>query len=206
MEEEIMKIKPAKRARCVTLEVGPGDSRMLAQPRPSAADTPFCLKRILAPVDFSECSQKALQYAVPFCAQFQAALVLLHVVEVPYVASDVPVIQLDQWQAQMNENAISRLAALKEGPNLRGLKVEQIIRIGNPYREIVAAAKEMPADLIILSTHGHTGFSRMFMGSTAERVVRHASCPVLVVRENEHEFIQEPGVSGRFANRKSILK
>jgi universal stress protein A len=201
-----MKIKPAKRARCVTLEVGPGDSRMLAQSRASSTNTPFRLKRILAPVDFSECSRKALQYAAPFCAQFQASLVLLHVVEVPYVASEVPVVQLDQWQTQMNENAIHRLTALKQEANLRGLKVENVIRIGNPYREIVAAAKEMPADLIILSTHGHTGFSRMFMGSTAERVVRHASCPVLVVRENEHEFIREPVGSGRFANRRSVLK
>jgi nucleotide-binding universal stress UspA family protein len=115
-------------------------------------------------------------------------------------------VQLDQWQTQMNENAIHRLTALKQEANLRGLKVENVIRIGNPYREIVAAAKEMPADLIILSTHGHTGFSRMFMGSTAERVVRHASCPVLVVRENEHEFIREPVGSGRFANRRSVLK
>jgi universal stress protein A len=201
-----MKIKPAKRARCVTLEVGPGDSRLLAQPKLSTANAPFRLKRILAPVDFSECSRKALQYAAPFCAQFQASLILLHVVEIPYVGSDVPMVQLDQWQAQTNENAINRLNELSQERELRGLTVEQVIRIGNPYREIVAAAKEMPVDLIILSTHGHTGFSRMFMGSTAERVVRHASCPVLVVRENEHEFIQTPVVSDRFRNRSALSK
>jgi nucleotide-binding universal stress UspA family protein len=64
-----------------------------------------------------------------------------------------------------------------------------IVRIGNPYHEIVVAAKEMNMDLIILSTHGRTGLKYVFMGSTAEHVVRYAPCPVLVVREHEHEFV-----------------
>lgn len=104
-------------------------------------------------------------------------------------------IELDRWQVQAHENAVSRLVALKSEESLRGLKVDPVVRVGNPYREIVAAAENQSADLI-LSTHGHTGFSRLFIGSTAERVVRHAACPVLIVRENEHEFVQpQPSVA-----------
>ena len=64
------------------------------------------------------------------------------------------------------------------------------MREGAPYREIVQAAQDEDIDLIVISTHGHRGFARMFLGSTAERVVRHATCPVLIVREKEHEFIE----------------
>jgi universal stress protein A len=60
---------------------------------------------------------------------------------------------------------------------------------GVPYHEIVQAGQQFKADLIVLGTHGRTGLQHVFMGSTAERVVRHAACPVLVVREREHEFI-----------------
>jgi nucleotide-binding universal stress UspA family protein len=63
--------------------------------------------------------------------------------------------------------------------------------VGKPFHEIVAAAKQMEADLIVIATHGHTGFKHAIPGSTAERVVRHAPCPVLVVREREREFVSE---------------
>ncbi|MCX6926594.1 MAG: universal stress protein [Verrucomicrobia bacterium] len=63
------------------------------------------------------------------------------------------------------------------------------MRQGDPPFGIVDTAKELGIDLIIISTHGHNGLERVLLGSTAEKVVRHAGCPVLVVRENEHEFI-----------------
>ena len=66
---------------------------------------------------------------------------------------------------------------------------QAILREGNPSVEVVRAATELGSDLIILSTHGHTGLAHVLLGSTAERVVRYAPCPVLVVREREHEFI-----------------
>jgi hypothetical protein len=64
--------------------------------------------------------------------------------------------------------------------------------VGFPCDEIVRAAEETNTDLIIISTHGHGGWARMLIGSTAERVVRHAPCPVLVVREREHDFLDTP--------------
>jgi nucleotide-binding universal stress UspA family protein len=64
-----------------------------------------------------------------------------------------------------------------------------LVRYGTPFAEITDAARTLKADLIILTTHGYTGLKHVFMGSTAERVVRHAPCPVLTVREKEHEFV-----------------
>jgi nucleotide-binding universal stress UspA family protein len=69
------------------------------------------------------------------------------------------------------------------------VKTQAIIRIGQPASEIVDVAQELQSDLIILSTRGRSGLAHVFLGSTAEKVVRHAPCPVLVVREKEHEFI-----------------
>src|SRR6185295_13967182 len=66
---------------------------------------------------------------------------------------------------------------------------DSTLREGSSYHEIVTAAKELDVDMIIISTHGTRGLTHFFMGSTAERVVQHAPCPVLVVREREHEFI-----------------
>ena len=64
-----------------------------------------------------------------------------------------------------------------------------VVREGEPYAEIVAAARDLTVDLIVLSTHGRTGIAHVVFGSTAEKVVRHAGCPVLVIRDNEHEFV-----------------
>jgi nucleotide-binding universal stress UspA family protein len=69
--------------------------------------------------------------------------------------------------------------------------VKTAIYAGIPFREIVRAADEHNTDLIILGTQGRTGLSHLFIGSTAERVVRHAPCPVMVVREREHDFLEE---------------
>jgi nucleotide-binding universal stress UspA family protein len=72
-----------------------------------------------------------------------------------------------------------------------------LLRVGSPQVEIINAAKESGIDVIILSTHGRTGLAHVFLGSTAERVVRHAGCPVLIVREEEHEFVaSRPGKAG----------
>ena len=70
--------------------------------------------------------------------------------------------------------------------NVRG---QALVRLGQPHREITEAAKELHVDLIVLATHGYTGLKHAFLGSTAERVVRHAPCPVLTVREREHDFV-----------------
>jgi universal stress protein A len=71
----------------------------------------------------------------------------------------------------------------------KSITSEELVHIGRPYEEIITVAKEHKADLIIIATHGRSGLKHAFLGSTAERVVRHAPCPVLVVREREREFV-----------------
>ena len=89
----------------------------------------------------------------------------------------------------MREAAERELKVLcKSLPN--DVSFEQVLRVGNAHLEIVKAAKELAADLIIVATHGRSGLAHVFLGSTAERVTRHAGCPVLVVRENEREFVK----------------
>jgi len=147
----------------------------------------FQLKKILVPVDFSKCSTKALQYAIPFARQFGAELMLLHVLSPAIVlptAEAAPQGVIQESPAVAREN----LEELRESIG-QDIPSRSLLRNGSPHVEIIDAAKEMDIDLIILSTHGHSGLTHILLGATAERVVRRASCPVLIVREHEHDFI-----------------
>jgi universal stress protein A len=184
-----MKVKPSNKTRRggVVVELGPKDVQM---PEGGVRALPtFKLKQILVPLDFSECSKKALQYAVPFARQFGASLSLLYVVQPYYPVSDMVPMDVDLLEERMRETSEAELTAVKNSLD-PDLKAGALIRVGNPHLEIVRAAQELEADLIILSTHGRTGLSHVLMGSTTERVVRHANCPVLVLREHEHEFVE----------------
>jgi len=186
-----MNIKPTKSTGGVVVKLGAKESQLPGQTRSKeTAPLPaFKLKKILVPVDFSQCSQKALQYAIPFARQFGAALTLFNVVPGYLPVPEMGVVDVSLMETQMHQAAERELAALKQRHVASGIATECVVRLGNPYHEIVVAAKEMNMDLIILSTHGRTGLKYVFMGSTAEHVVRYAPCPVLVVREHEHEFV-----------------
>jgi nucleotide-binding universal stress UspA family protein len=133
-------------------------------------------RTILLPTDFSECAESALGYAADFARQSGARLLCLHVVE-PTLPS-VGYGQLEEAAA----GELPRLAARRE---CAGLEVEEILSRGEAASEIVRVARERGADLIVISSHGRTGLGRMLFGSTAESVVRHAHCPVLVVKPRE---------------------
>jgi universal stress protein A len=146
------------------------------------------LRKILVPVDFSECSQKALQYALRFAGAFKAEVVLLHVLE-PYLPyPEMSALDAATLQAESREYGEK---ALRESQQSIAEEVacKTLLRLGQPHREIVEAAGELAVDLIIISTHGYSGLSRVMLGSTTERVVRSASCPVLGVREMERDFV-----------------
>lgn len=176
-----MKIKPARTPGNVVVELGPDEKEIPVAPRENSAA--FQLKRILVPVDFSDCSKKALEYAIPFGRQSGAELTLLHVVQPDAATCEMPSLEVQAIQE-----------AAKALDDLRGLMAGAVhsnaaVRTGIPHVEILEAARELNADLIILSTHGRTGLAHVFLGSTAEKVVRRAGCPVLVVREREHDFV-----------------
>ena len=145
------------------------------------------LKRVLVPVDFSEPSRSALRYALSLSKPFKAEIHLLHVVQALVFPPDVEVVETATVAARLNEEAAKRLSAWALEAAEEGVVVVKDLRIGGPYNEIVDAATETKADLIVMGTQGRSGLGRLFIGSTAERVVRHAPCPVLVVREHAEE-------------------
>jgi nucleotide-binding universal stress UspA family protein len=152
----------------------------------------FDLKHILVPIDFSVDSRKALRYAAAFARQFDARIILLHVVVPIPVSAEYPYGPAAmQYQDETATRDIEvQLSAF--GRKEAGERVSQaVVRCGPAFDEIARAAKELHIDLIVLSTHGYTGLNHILLGSTAERVVRHAPCPVLIVREREREFVRE---------------
>ncbi len=147
------------------------------------------IRSILLPTDFSECAECALPYATQMARAAGARIICLHVVEpmmpaVGYapVAEPLPSVDVSEQLQQSAERELPRLAEREE---CAGLDVEELIVHGEAAAEIVRVAKDRNVDLIVISSHGRTGLGRMLFGSTAESVVRHAHCPVLVVKPKE---------------------
>jgi nucleotide-binding universal stress UspA family protein len=156
---------------------------------PQTRDDPlgFKIEKVLVPLDFSPASVAALEYAVWLARQFRAAIHLAHVYP-PDEASSVPGAgHLLFESAEAIERLNEELTGIhrKHVPAFRPDNCH--IRRGRPYEEIVRLAREIDADLIALSTRGHSGLKHLLLGSTAERVVRNAPCPVLVVRKSKQE-------------------
>ena len=147
----------------------------------------LALKKILVPIDFSPSSRKALLYAIPLAAQFHAEISLLHVLEVFYpptkmIMVDTPFLEEKAFAQAKNELADWGKQVLDAGVTI---SVER----GNPYLVIVDTARKSRTDLIVMGHRGRSGLEHFLLGGTVERVVRHSSCPVLVVREVEHDFL-----------------
>jgi len=149
------------------------------------------LRRILLPTDFSGCGNYALPYAAAIARAANATVVCVNVVEpiVPAVgytgmAEAMPIAEMSE---QMEDSAERELPDVMNCEALRGLKVEEVIGHGDAAAEIVRIAEEHDIDLIVISSHGRTGLGRILFGSTAEAVVRHARCPVLVVKPPPEE-------------------
>lgn len=184
-----MKAKPTKNAGGVVLELNRRDEPLMAAASSGAAVSPFRLKKILAPIDFSDCSKKALQYAIPLAKQHEATITLLYVVPTNYAVGEYGGIDYTSLEAQMRTSGETQLRALAANEVRGEVASDTLIRAGSPATEILEAARSLPADLIVISTHGRTGLKHVLLGSVAEHVVRRAPCPVLVLREREHEFL-----------------
>jgi nucleotide-binding universal stress UspA family protein len=181
-----MKAKPSKHSGEVILEINRRDEPLMM----AAATAPFRLKNILVPIDFSDCSKKALQYALPLARLHDAAITLLYVVPgAMYVSGEYGPLNYASLEAEIRRNGGKQLAKLAAEEVPRALRADTLVRTGSPSVEIIELAKELAADLIVTSTHGRTGLKHVLLGSVAEHIVRHAPCPVLVVREREHEFV-----------------
>ncbi len=143
------------------------------------------IKKVLVPIDFSDYSKGALRYAVNFAQMFNAEMILVYVVEPVIYPPDFSMGQIaipsinTEWDTKAKEE-LDKLAA-NEIP--KNIKVTAIIKTGKPFLEIIDTATELDTDIIIIATHGHTGVEHILFGSTAEKVVRKAPCPVLTLRE-----------------------
>jgi nucleotide-binding universal stress UspA family protein len=151
------------------------------------------ITNILVPIDFSRGSLKAMPYAVAIARQFGTGVHLLHVIDtsqyLPPTLLTLPLVP----QAELNRRLLKQLQAiaLKFSPHGK-------IEIHNPpegraYEEICAVARRSKTDLIVIATHGYTGYRRTFLGSTTERVVQHSPCPVLVVRQHHRSLVRSNG-------------
>lgn len=157
----------------------------------SAGSGGAVLAHILVPIDFSSRSLKTLEYAVALAAKSGGAVHLVHVVEPASFLSGLeysPLILPESEVMRYWEEMLARTARQEE---FEGITISTSVVVGNPEREIVKMAGETSTNLLVVSTHGRTGFAHALLGSTAEHIVRHASCPVLVVRENERDFLRK---------------
>lgn len=143
------------------------------------------IKKILVPVDFSDYSKHALKYAVEFAKQFDAELILISVIEPMIYPADFSMgqVAIPATDQNLSERVEEELKNLDEKEIAGQVKSKRIIKSGKPFYEINETAREEDADLIIIATHGHTGVEHLLFGSTAEKVVRKAPCPVLTLRE-----------------------
>lgn len=142
------------------------------------------IKKILFPTDFSEGALNALPYAVDLAKSYGAKLHMLHVVYDIATASGlyVPHISVDEMYKELDASARKELEKFGADKRMDLKDVEYTVIRGIPYEEILKFAEEKNIDLIVIGTHGRKGIDRVLFGSTAERVVRNASCPVLTVR------------------------
>ena len=145
------------------------------------------ITRLVVPVDFSPHSEKAVRYAATLAGRFGATVELLHVVEDPYRTGawtpDVYTPIIPEILDNLVKDAHRRLEVMKTVAGAGGTEVQTTVIVGRPAPAIIEKSAE--CDLMVMGTHGRTGLSHVMLGSVAERVVRHAACPVLTVREAE---------------------
>jgi len=143
--------------------------------------------RILVPVDFSDQGQFALDRAVELSRAYPAELLVLHVVEPVFMpgGGDAFGAGYDTRLVyeEIERSAREQLARVAANLARRGVEVRTLLHVGTAHEVIIDTARKVRADLIVMSTHGRSGLSHLFMGSVAERVVRSAACPVLTMRD-----------------------
>lgn len=145
------------------------------------------LKKILCPIDFSDSSRAALDYGLSLAKQLGGEVRLVHVYSNPAYVMPMegymgPTADL---LSDLRKQLETQLQQWREEATQGGVQVDTELCEGVPYQRIVDIAKDWPADLIVIGTHGRTGLSHLLLGSVAERVVRLAGCPVLTVRHGD---------------------
>ncbi len=140
------------------------------------------IQHILVPVDFSESTPSSIAYALELAGKFSARITLYHVVQIMYPPGLEPVFTYEKEIKAVQDEAEKQLRELA-GSIAPMAEVNTALESGVPWDCIVNRADKYGVDLIVIGTHGRSGLKHLFLGSVAERVVRHAPCAVLVVRD-----------------------
>jgi len=142
------------------------------------------IKKIVCPTDFSAPSLKGVDYAVELVKLFQAELVVAHVLhDLPPRPNDPNIsFEVPEYERILHKEFADKLDELVKTRIPKTIKALAVLGHGNAAKEIVRIAGETKADLIVIAAQGHTAWHNLVMGSVAEKVVRHATCPVFVVR------------------------
>lgn len=190
-------------APCPVLTVRIPRTNGEAPDRASAA--PIAMQSVLAPVDFSDCSLEALEYAVALAQPFKASVTILHVLEPVSFGLDFT---LGHVEAHRTSRAVweSRLPELAGALQARGIPAKTALRGALPAESILDCAKEIGADVIVMGTHGRRGLSHLVSGSVAEAVLRKAECPVLAVKspkfkQGHQRLVSTPGAGNKGESR-----
>ena len=142
-------------------------------------------KKILVPVDFSDFSRKALESAAEIAELRGAKITVVHVMVEPQTSVPYEVyIDWKKVREEISADADKLLDGMIEKAGIKG-EVERVMVWGEPVGGVNDMAEKGDFDLIVMATHGRTGLPRLFLGSVAENVIRHAHCPVLVMRDPE---------------------
>lgn len=155
---------------------------ILTDPHPCAG---VSVQRILVPVDFSDCSLEALEYAALLAQRSGAALSLLHVLEPVSYGLDFT-LSLEAKREEIRARVTQRLAGFVEALTGAAIAADSQVRGGLPADSILDSAKTLPADVIVMGTHGRRGLSHLLSGSVTEAVLRQSRCPVVTVRSPKH--------------------
>lgn len=161
--------------------------------RPATHEKAWRPATILVPTDFSYAADHALRHAVQYGRRLRAGLALLHVIA-PVPGPELLFTSIRTDHPQLVELSEQRLARLARRMGLRPR--HRVVRTGPAAEEILRYADEIHADLIVIGSHGHNALERMLIGGTAERVVRLARCPVLVIPRPDVQAVT-PGSSAR---------
>ena len=150
------------------------------------------IKKILVPTDFSEPSEQAARYADELAKRYGARIVCVHVSDIPADLMATSAYYMtgpsEQFIEQIRTESKKSLKAFAE-KHFLGAEAETVFLEGRPFVEIIRCARAQKVDLIVIATHGRTGLKHFLFGSVAEKVVRKAPCPVLVVKQKEREFV-----------------
>jgi nucleotide-binding universal stress UspA family protein len=140
------------------------------------------IRKILVPTDFTETSDKALDFAIELAQKFDASVTVMHAYEIPVIGfPDGALVATADIAVRIQEAGKTGLDAAVKARTTRGVNITSVLREGNAAEEIRAVAEESKVDLIVIGTHGRRGIARALLGSTAENVIRTVKTPVLTI-------------------------